>query len=147
MFGCGLPVCALTYSCIGELVSHEHNGLLFASPDQLAQQLLDCFRGFAQQGVEQQPVVVPGLAAAAAASATAVGGGSDGDGSASKRGSLSKRVARSGSGGGGGLLAQLRRGVAGSSMARWHDTWQKTVLPVLEGSSTTGVQEAHETLL
>jgi beta-1,4-mannosyltransferase len=138
MFGCGLPVCALTYSCIGELVSHEHNGLLFASPDQLAQQLLDCFRGFSQQG-EEQPAAVPGLAAAAAATAPAVGGGSDGGGSAIKRGSSGKRVLRTGSGGGSGLLAQLRRGVAGSSMARWHDTWQKSVLPVLEGSSTTGV--------
>lgn len=40
MFGCGLPVCALTYSCIGELVSHQANGLLFATPDQLV-----CLRG------------------------------------------------------------------------------------------------------
>ena len=92
MFGCGLPVCALSYSCIGELVSHEHNGLLFQDSHQLAQQLLDCFRGF-----PGGPAGTPG---------------SD------------------------GLLAQLRRGVAGASMARWDDTWRKTVLPVLEGGST-----------
>lgn len=29
------------------------------------------------------------------------------------------------------LLAQLRRGVAGSGMARWHESWQKVVLPLL----------------
>ncbi|KAL4858545.1 UDP-glycosyltransferase TURAN [Chlorella vulgaris] len=92
MFGCGLPVCALTYSCIGELVSHEHNGLLFATPNQLAQQLVSCFRSS--------------------------------NGSSSTIGSP--------------LLARLRRGVEGASMARWHDTWRKIVLPVLEGSSSNG---------
>lgn len=103
MFGCGLPVCALSYACIGELVSHEHNGLLFENSHQLAQQLLDCFRGFpgGPAGKEGRPT---DLGAAAA--------------------------------GGGSLLAQLRRGVAGASMARWDDTWRKTVLPVLEGAST-----------
>ncbi len=99
MFGCGLPVCALSYACIGELVSHEHNGLLFESSYQLAQQLLDCFRGFS--------------------------GGPAG-----------KEGRRSEAGGGSSLLVQLQRGVAGASMARWDDTWRKTVLPVLEGAST-----------
>ncbi len=90
MFGCGLPVCALAYSCIGELVSHKHNGLLFSTPQQLAQQLVECFR--------------------------AEGGGA----------------------GGSALLAQLRKGVLGASLARWHDTWRKTVLPVLQGSGGGG---------
>lgn len=126
MFGCGLPVCALTYSCIGELVSHEHNGLLFATPEQLAQQLLDVFRGFAGRGEE-----TGGELAAAAAGATP-GARRRGGASAAVPASASK--ASSGDGQGGTLLAQLRRGVAGSSMARWHETWQKIVLPVLEGA-------------
>eukprot|EP00850_Spirogloea_muscicola_P011332 SM000070S21298 [mRNA] locus=s70:135067:139322:- [translate_table: standard] len=46
MFGCGLPVCAAAYSCIGELVQNHQNGLLFSSSSELAQQLLDVFRGF-----------------------------------------------------------------------------------------------------
>jgi beta-1,4-mannosyltransferase len=46
MFGCGLPVCAAAYRCVGELVSHGHNGLLFSTPAQLAQQLADLFEGF-----------------------------------------------------------------------------------------------------
>lgn len=39
MFGCGLPACALTFNCITELVKNGKNGLLFSSPDELA----DCF--------------------------------------------------------------------------------------------------------
>jgi len=36
MFGCGLPVCSADYSCIQELVTPGDNGLLFQSPQQLA---------------------------------------------------------------------------------------------------------------
>jgi len=39
MFGCGLPVCAMEYDCIRELVSDGDNGLLFSGPAQLAEQL------------------------------------------------------------------------------------------------------------
>jgi len=46
MFGCGLPVCAVSYSCIGELVKDRQNGLLFSSSSELADQLLDLFKGF-----------------------------------------------------------------------------------------------------
>ena len=38
MFGCGLPVCAKAFSCIGELVTDGQDGLLFSSPQQLAEQ-------------------------------------------------------------------------------------------------------------
>ena len=114
MFGCGLPVCALSYSCIGELVSHEHNGLLFDSGPQLAQQLLDCFRGFS-------PFSPAGGAG---------GKGDAGAGAAQPNGG--------GAAGASGLLAQLRQGVVGASMARWDVTWRKTVLPVLEGGGKGG---------
>jgi beta-1,4-mannosyltransferase len=46
MFGCGLPVCAVQYSCLAELVKHDVNGLVFRTPAELAQQLVDLFRGF-----------------------------------------------------------------------------------------------------
>ncbi|KAK2461736.1 hypothetical protein APHAL10511_006199 [Amanita phalloides] len=39
MFGCGLPVCALDFSCIGELVKVGINGLIFKDASQLAEQL------------------------------------------------------------------------------------------------------------
>lgn len=46
MFGCGLPVCAVSYSCIEELVKVEKNGLLFSSSSELANELLMLFKGF-----------------------------------------------------------------------------------------------------
>lgn len=46
MFGCGLPVCAASYSCIEELVKVERNGLLFSSSSELADQLLMLFKSF-----------------------------------------------------------------------------------------------------
>ncbi|TQE13666.1 hypothetical protein C1H46_000673 [Malus baccata] len=46
MFGCGLPVCAVSYSCIKELVQVEKNGLLFSSSSELADELLMLFKGF-----------------------------------------------------------------------------------------------------
>ncbi|KAK9909090.1 hypothetical protein WJX75_007012 [Coccomyxa subellipsoidea] len=49
MFGCGLPVCAAEYRCIGELVSDGTNGLLFDSASKLAAQLTELFEGFPQK--------------------------------------------------------------------------------------------------
>ncbi|XP_072992919.1 UDP-glycosyltransferase TURAN isoform X1 [Typha latifolia] len=46
MFGCGLPVCAVSFSCIKELVKVEKNGLLFSSSSELADELLMLFKGF-----------------------------------------------------------------------------------------------------
>ncbi|KAK2998202.1 hypothetical protein RJ639_024487, partial [Escallonia herrerae] len=46
MFGCGLPVCAVSYSCIKELVEVEKTGLLFSSSSELADELMMLFRGF-----------------------------------------------------------------------------------------------------
>ena len=46
MFGCGLPVCAASYQCIGELVSHGHNGLLFSCAEELAKHLVEVLEGF-----------------------------------------------------------------------------------------------------
>ncbi|KAJ3702527.1 hypothetical protein LUZ61_006232 [Rhynchospora tenuis] len=46
MFGCGLPVCAASYSCIKELVKVEKNGLLFSSSSELADEFLMLFKGF-----------------------------------------------------------------------------------------------------
>uniref|UniRef100_A0A2P2M0F7 Chitobiosyldiphosphodolichol beta-mannosyltransferase n=2 Tax=Rhizophora mucronata TaxID=61149 RepID=A0A2P2M0F7_RHIMU len=46
MFGCGLPVCAVAYSCIKELVKVDTNGLLFSSSSELADELVMLFKGF-----------------------------------------------------------------------------------------------------
>ncbi|GAB4824035.1 hypothetical protein N2152v2_011081 [Parachlorella kessleri] len=113
MFGCGLPVCALSYPCIGELVSHEHNGLLFATPEQLAQQLLDLFRGFPAR---KPHLEIPGHPQQQQGS---VGGGGGADLSPAGDGSS-------------GLLGRLRRGVREAGLARWDESWRQVVLPLLE---------------
>ncbi|KAK9165350.1 hypothetical protein Scep_000541 [Stephania cephalantha] len=46
MFGCGLPVAAVSYSCIQELVKVNKNGLLFSASSELADELMMLFKGF-----------------------------------------------------------------------------------------------------
>ena len=106
MFGCGLPVCALNYSCIGELVTHEHNGLLFATPEELAQQFLDLFRGFPPQQTADEE-----------------------GGQARTGGSAAGRQA---GGAGNSMLARLRAGVQSDHFPRWDASWRQVVLPVLD---------------
>ncbi|KAG5651824.1 hypothetical protein H0H81_007296 [Sphagnurus paluster] len=46
MFGCGLPVCALDFACLSELVKDGVNGRVFRTSSQLAQQLEFLFSNF-----------------------------------------------------------------------------------------------------
>ncbi|KAI5277804.1 Glycosyltransferase Alg1L2-Like [Manis pentadactyla] len=39
MFRCCLPVCALDFQCLHELVKHEENGLVFEDSEELVAQL------------------------------------------------------------------------------------------------------------
>ncbi|MXQ80744.1 hypothetical protein E5288_WYG009039 [Bos mutus] len=46
MFGCCLPVCAVKFQCLHELVKHEENGLVFEDSEELAVQLQSLFSKF-----------------------------------------------------------------------------------------------------
>nr|XP_033819261.1 chitobiosyldiphosphodolichol beta-mannosyltransferase isoform X2 [Geotrypetes seraphini] len=46
MFGCCLPVCAIHFNCLYELVKHQENGLIFANSNELAEQLKMLFSDF-----------------------------------------------------------------------------------------------------
>lgn len=46
MFGCCLPVCAIHFQCLHELVKHEENGLIFKDSKELSEQLKLLFSDF-----------------------------------------------------------------------------------------------------
>jgi beta-1,4-mannosyltransferase len=41
MFGAGIPVLAINYETLGELLKHNENGLIFNDAEHLTNQLLD----------------------------------------------------------------------------------------------------------
>ncbi|XP_050727185.1 chitobiosyldiphosphodolichol beta-mannosyltransferase-like [Eriocheir sinensis] len=49
MFGSGLPVVAIEYPALPELVHHNENGMVFKSTEELANLLQDWFRGFPKE--------------------------------------------------------------------------------------------------
>jgi len=46
MYGCQVPVCAIAFDCLRELVKDDVNGRIFKNGDELANQLFDLLVGF-----------------------------------------------------------------------------------------------------
>ncbi|XP_054711993.1 chitobiosyldiphosphodolichol beta-mannosyltransferase-like [Uloborus diversus] len=52
MFGCCLPVCAISFPCLSELVKDDINGKVFINSIQLSQQLQALFKGFPETATQ-----------------------------------------------------------------------------------------------
>ena len=50
MFGCQVPVCAIGFQCLGELVKDGINGKIFQDGNELANQLFDLLLGYPSGG-------------------------------------------------------------------------------------------------
>ena len=50
MFGCKLPVCAIDFKCLSELVEHGKTGLVFRNVEELTQQMLELIHDFDHGG-------------------------------------------------------------------------------------------------
>ncbi|KAK6630867.1 hypothetical protein RUM44_003037 [Polyplax serrata] len=53
MFGCGVPVCAISFNCLPELVKHQQNGYVFKDDKELFTHIKNWFTGFP---LENSPV-------------------------------------------------------------------------------------------
>ena len=56
MFGCGLPACAASFNCIGELVRDGVDGRLFQNARSLADLLLELLRGFPDEQLPMRTI-------------------------------------------------------------------------------------------
>ncbi|EDO30988.1 predicted protein, partial [Nematostella vectensis] len=54
MFGSGLPVCAIHFNCLHELVKHNENGLVFKDSKQLTQQIEELLKNFPVKNTKLQ---------------------------------------------------------------------------------------------
>jgi beta-1,4-mannosyltransferase len=121
MHGAGTPACAVGFSCLGELVRHADNGLVFASKAELKDQLLELFRDWAGVAVEGVSGPVDRRIFEAAESAPTL--------SRAERLAL-LRLAKERAGG--SLLEALRSRVVSERTEDWVSNWNRYAKPVFE---------------
>ncbi|CAI5948724.1 unnamed protein product [Closterium sp. NIES-64] len=126
MFGCGLPVCAISYSCIHELVKDGTNGLLFSDSSELASQLIDIFCGFPEgsAALKAHSPATTTTYSSTLASSSSSGALSTPPMSPTSPSSTPSSVT---------LLQKLRSGALATGAAgKWADEWSVNVLPLVE---------------
>ena len=130
MFGVTLPVCAVGFACLAELVQHGRNGLVFADDKELAAQLRTLLTGFPSNSNGDGD----------GDDAESEGGNGSGNGSGSKSGDASGSSAIAGATLK-SMRAVLRRRV---DECQWQANWEKCAVPALltEGGAGEGKAEA-----
>ncbi|CAI5465932.1 unnamed protein product [Closterium sp. Yama58-4] len=130
MFGCGLPVCAISYSCIHELVKDGINGLLFSDSSELASQLIDIFCGFPEGSSTLKPhspttaTTYTSAFTPSGPSTSPLPSSTTSPSSPSSPSSAPSSVT---------LLQKLRSGALATGAAgKWADEWGANVLPLVE---------------
>ncbi|TNY22884.1 mannosyltransferase [Rhodotorula diobovata] len=114
MFGCGLPVVALEFPCIGELVQDGVNGRTFRTAEDLADRLITLLQAHPQPFPSDLDVLRAGIPEAT------YGGRGGGGGGAERQG----QGLGEGEGEGGGARETARWG-------SWEDSWDRVVRPLL----------------
>ncbi|CAI5477188.1 unnamed protein product [Closterium sp. Yama58-4] len=136
MFGCGVPVCAISYSCIHELVKDGTNGLLFSDSSELASQLIDIFCGFPEGSAALKPHS-PTTASTYSSAFTPAGPSTSPLPSSPTSPSSPSSTPSSVT-----LLQKLGSGALATGAAgKWADEWGANVLPLVERLSGGDLRE------
>ncbi|KAA0177342.1 hypothetical protein FNF27_01120 [Cafeteria roenbergensis] len=123
MFGAGVPVCAVGFPCLGELVQHGNTGLVFADSKELASQILRLFDGWPRTAEhDSKPRELKGLSP----SDTACLHGA----SLCSPEEREAATARASEAAKGNLLAMLQAGVMRQRAVDWDANWNAAAKPV-----------------
>lgn len=142
MFGAGTPVCAVGFGCLGELVHHGRNGLVFGSASELASQILTLFEGWPASSSSSLSSSTAATAAAREESEVAAEGGAAAvclrhasrcTREEREEAMEAARDAKEGA----SLLDVLAAGVAQDRETNdWATNWLETAAPVFVGDSS-----------
>lgn len=123
MFGAGVPVCAVGFPCLGELVQHGNTGLVFGDSEELASQILRLFDGWPRTAErDTKPRQLAGLSPvdAACLHRASLCTLKERDAATTSASKAAK----------GNLLAMLKAGVMRQRAVDWDANWNEAARPV-----------------
>jgi hypothetical protein len=131
MFGAGAPVCAVGFPCLGELVRHGDNGLVFATAEELSLQILTLFEnwpGSLTGGAGTAPRELGKRGRISAAGRKLITEASAA--SEPERHSSTREAKAEAEVAGASLIELLAAGVKRSRAEDWDSNWQREAKPV-----------------